>query len=163
MTRGPHIILARNVHIGTNKNKILFILDSSKTHDQGDKPQMIKISEAQPSMNKKPARRRQTLDKIDIKFCPFAILKKFAASRPPITKSEEQFFVSADGSPVLHTQMQAVLRSMIQQLSFRPELYNCHSLRIGRGGDMLRMGISVETIKKIGRWKSNSVFRYLCN
>ena len=29
---GPHCVLARNVHVGVNKNKILFILLSSKTH-----------------------------------------------------------------------------------------------------------------------------------
>ena len=32
VTLSPHAILAKDVHIGENKNKILFILRSSKTH-----------------------------------------------------------------------------------------------------------------------------------
>ena len=32
IAKSEHAILARNVHIGTNKNKILFILETSKTH-----------------------------------------------------------------------------------------------------------------------------------
>ena len=44
ITLGPHVILARDVHIGQNKNKFLFILNTSKTHNAGSKPQMVKIS-----------------------------------------------------------------------------------------------------------------------
>ena len=44
VTEGPHVILANNVHIGTNKDKILFILKSSKTHTKANKPQLIKFS-----------------------------------------------------------------------------------------------------------------------
>ena len=41
---GPHAILVINVHIGQNKDKILFTLMSSKTHNKGNKPQLVKIS-----------------------------------------------------------------------------------------------------------------------
>ena len=44
VTQGPHVILANNVHIGLNKDKILFILRTSKTHTAGSKPQMIKFN-----------------------------------------------------------------------------------------------------------------------
>ena len=40
----PHVILARNTHIGVNKDKLLFILLSSKTHSKGSHPQMVKIT-----------------------------------------------------------------------------------------------------------------------
>ena len=43
LTQGPHVIMVRNMHVGTNKDKILFILTSSKTHNPGDKPQRIKV------------------------------------------------------------------------------------------------------------------------
>ena len=39
VTTSPHVITVRNTHIATNKNKILFMLLSSKTHKRGDKPQ----------------------------------------------------------------------------------------------------------------------------
>ena len=44
VTAGDHPILARDVHIGANKKKILFLLRSSKSHNQGSKPQSVKIS-----------------------------------------------------------------------------------------------------------------------
>ena len=44
VTKGPHVVLAHNIRIGVNKDKLLFILRSSKTHNQGNGPQLIKIS-----------------------------------------------------------------------------------------------------------------------
>ena len=40
---GGHPIRAVDVHIGKNKKKMLFILRSSKTHGECDKPQVVKI------------------------------------------------------------------------------------------------------------------------
>ena len=44
LTKGDHPVLARNVQIGKNKNKMLFILRTSKTHWIDAKPQLIKIA-----------------------------------------------------------------------------------------------------------------------
>ena len=44
VAKSPHTILAHNTHIGSNKNKILFILLMSKTHGLADKPQKVKIA-----------------------------------------------------------------------------------------------------------------------
>ena len=38
ITQGPHVILAKNVHITTNKKKLMFLLRSSKTHQELDEP-----------------------------------------------------------------------------------------------------------------------------
>ena len=35
ITCSPHAILAQNVHMGINKNKVLFVLNTSKTHTKG--------------------------------------------------------------------------------------------------------------------------------
>ena len=69
---GPHVVLARNVHIGVNKNKMLFILNSSKTHTKGDKPQLVKITSTPTGVGevKKSA------------YCSFSLLKKYVAIRP---------------------------------------------------------------------------------
>ena len=40
---GPHVILAHNVHIGVNKQKMLFVLHTSKTDNLSDNPQIVKI------------------------------------------------------------------------------------------------------------------------
>ena len=44
LTSGEHPVLARDVHMGFNKRKVLFILRTSKTHWKNTKPQTIKIS-----------------------------------------------------------------------------------------------------------------------
>ena len=44
VTTSDHIVKATNAHVGTNKPKFMMILTSSKTHNQGDKPQIVKIS-----------------------------------------------------------------------------------------------------------------------
>ena len=77
-TCSPHAILARNVHIATNKNKLLFKLESSKTHNKGDKPQIIKIC---GKGNKKPI----------VSICPFITLKSYINTRPASKGEAEQF------------------------------------------------------------------------
>ena len=52
-------------------------------------------------------------------------------------------------------------KTAIRAERFDKRLYSVHSLRAGRANDLLKLGLSVETIKKLGRWKSNAVFRYL--
>ena len=37
-----------------------------------------------------------------------------------------------------------------------------HGIRLGHVTDLLNLGVSVETIKKLGRWKSNAVYVYFC-
>ena len=73
----------------------------------------------------------------------------------------EQFFVFADKSPISPSQLRSCLKLMIRKAGFDPRLYGTHSLRTGRTCDLLKLGLSVETIKKLGRWKLNEVFRYL--
>ena len=43
LAHSDHSVKGCDVHIGTNKNKILFILRSSKTHSKSSEPQIIKI------------------------------------------------------------------------------------------------------------------------
>ena len=44
LTFSEHAVRAKDVHVGTNKKKMLFVLHSSKTHDKGSKPQLIKVT-----------------------------------------------------------------------------------------------------------------------
>ena len=43
LTKGDHVIKAKNVHIGTNKNKILIVLYTSKTHQENSYPQQVTV------------------------------------------------------------------------------------------------------------------------
>ena len=144
---GPHCILARNVHVGTNKHKILFLLKSSKTHTKGSKPQLIKIS-SHPVGDTDKQTTTQT--------CPFNILREHIAVRPAAKHRNEQFFVFSDGTGVSIEQTRHVLRLLLKQLNFDASLYNLHSFRIRRCGNLYELGLSMETIKKIGHWKLSS-------
>ena len=44
LTDSAHAVKAEDVHVGVNKDKPMFVLHTSKTHNRGSKPQIIKIS-----------------------------------------------------------------------------------------------------------------------
>ena len=150
VTKSPHVILARNVHIGTNKDKILFLLESSKTHTKCDKPQMVKISS-----------RKNHDGKGSITICPFAALRNFIKCQRQSISEEEPFFIFQDRSAVTAPQARKVLKNALIQARLDPNGYFFHCFCSGRAGDLLDLGVSVETIKNLGRWKSNVVFTYL--
>ena len=53
LTQGDHPVKAKDVHIGTNKDKIMVILYSSRTHSKANYPQQIKISVSTAGDNKR--------------------------------------------------------------------------------------------------------------
>ena len=94
---------------------------------------------------------------------PFSLLQDFIKTWPASRSDTEQLFIFRDNSPVKPEQFRMVLKMLISNIGLEPHLYNGHSLRIGRTSDLMRMGVSVETIKHLGRWTSNAVFTYLRN
>ena len=157
VTCDSHPILAKDVHIGENKKKFLLILRTSKTHGLGTAPQMVKISA-------KPLRIKTGRELPGLKPpCLYMLLKTYAQLRGPYQCDEDPFFVFADHTPVAARHMSSQLKFFIKRCGFDQKQYGTHSLRSGRTCDLYKLGFSVETIKKIGCWKSNAVFRYLKN
>ena len=153
VSAGSHVILARNVHVGQNKNKLLFILETSKTHNKGDKLQMVKITCT-------PTREGVSPNPL---YCPFAITKQYLIHRPAAVTDNEQFFVFSDRMPVTPQHVRKMFAKVLLAAKLNPHAYLFHGLRAGRASGLLKLGLSVEMIKKIGRWKSNAVFTYLRN
>ena len=152
LTKGTHPVLANDVKIGSNKNKIKFILYHSKMHGRNNKPHEIIISSQKLNGNIKD----------DDEYCPFKLLNDYMRVRGPIRKgSAEQFFVFSDKSPVLASHMSKALKLLLKKANYNDSEFGTHSFRIGRSHDLLKLGLSIETIKCLGRWKSNAVFRYL--
>ena len=150
------------MHIGLNKDKFLFILKSSKTHTKGNKPQLIKLTrDNKVSIHPSHGRLAELQQSYEVKYCPFKTLQEFIQIRPPAADENEQFFVFLDRLPVKPNQMRSVLRTLLTRMQMEARLYNLHSFRIGRCSDLLKYGFSVETIKHLGWWKSNTVFKYL--
>ena len=93
--------------------------------------------------------------------CPFTTLKNYLKLRKSYRDKEEQFFVFRDRSPVTQWHFRKMLRDLLKLNNVDQAFYSTHALRSGRSCDLLDMGVSVETIRKLGCWKSTSVYTYL--
>ena len=129
ITTSEHVVKAGDVQIGVNKNKLLFILRSSKTHSKGSKPQQIKISSTavfDTDFNDE----RNT-------HCPFSIIRAYLEVRKDRIDDMEQFFVFSDRSPVKPHHMRSTLKNIIKTLGKDESLFETHSFRSGRSIDLM--------------------------
>ena len=150
-----HTVKAKDIHVGCNKNKILIVLYSSKTHDKESAPQKIKITEDFSLC-------KESLTGVSKRnFCPFKLIRLYITKRGNYLHDRENFFIFSDGSPVQPAMVQKVLRRLLNNLNIDQSLYDCHSFRIGRSCDLFKFGVPIEKIKKMGRWRSNAVYKYL--
>ena len=144
-TLSQHGLKACNVHIGINKDKLLLVLYSSKTHSKANHPQKICITA------------RDSKVSVPCCFCPFRLVREYLTVRGEYYIETDQFFVFSDGSPMLAAAARKVLRQCITRLGLTAHLYDFHSLRIGRSSDLAKFGFHIDLIKHWGRWKSNSL------
>ena len=151
--QSEHVIKARDVHVARNKKKMMFVLHSSKTHTKGDKSQIVKIQSIKPNSTE--------LNSRQVQWCPFGLLRKFLEVRQGFVITDEQFFIFRDGTPVTPAHMRCMLQKLLISAGMDTSVYQVHGLRTGKASDLLQKGVSVETIKKLGRWRSNAVFTYL--
>ena len=161
IAKSQHTIMAKDLRIGRNKNKIMYILRSSKTHAKSDHLQIVKISQKVAFRSVKKEKHRGKSQSIEV--CPYTILREYVGIRPWYRAFTEQFFVFSDNAAITPEHFRNILRKCLAKIGLDVQLYDTHSLRIGRTVDLLALGYSVETIKKLGRWKSNAVFANLRN
>ena len=150
-TASRHAIKATDVFIGHNKDKLKFVLYMSKTHGKGSKPQIVKISSQKVKGNKAPPI-----------TCPFRAVNNYlrVCNRKKLTINE-QFFVFRDRALVKAAAFTKILKKTIKMAGLNNKLYSSHCFRAGRTLDLMKMGIPFETIKLMGRWKSNTIYAYL--
>ena len=153
VTKGSHPILAADVHIGENKDKVLFVLRTSKTHWYDSKPQTVKICRVNAAYEAPKKNKHK---------CPFQLIRDYLAVRLPY-KTDEPFFIFRDRSPVRPENMRTTLKVILKRGGFDPKYYSCKGMRAGRAVDLKNFGLSIESIKNLGRWSSNAVFTYLKN
>ena len=146
LTKGEHPVLAKDIFIANNKNKMLFILRTSKTHWTDSKPQRVKITSSGNSHKRN---------------CPFEICREYINRRPKYNRDNEPFFIFSDRTAVEPKHINAILKLTLKIAKFDNRFYSTHSMRVGRTMDLFKAGLSVETIQKIGRWKWNAVYKYL--
>ena len=163
ITESEHTVKALNVHTAKNRDQILIILYSSKTHGGGDRPQKIKIHgktfiEVEDRKRTTNSYKKYTSD---CHFCPVWWMHHYTDMRQEIEKEEEQLFVFSDGSNLKPYHIRNLLRQIIRSFNLNEFLYDTHSLRIGRATDLFKYGVHIEDIKQLGRWRSNAVYKYL--
>ena len=132
-----HAVKVRNVHVGQNKDKILFILYSSKTHNKGSHLQEIRTSAdtlGHSAMSKKNSHRKRN-------FCPFKLTQQFMHLRGGFVNENENFFICSDGSAVTLSQVRTTLKFPIKKINLNPEVYSFHSFRSSRSCDLLKIAL----------------------
>ena len=93
VTQGSHLVMVTDVHLAKNKNKILFVLHTSKTHGLHNRPQSIKITfTGKTDINQKKGKREI--------MCPYQLFRTYIQHRPCYLCQKEPFFVFADNSSV---------------------------------------------------------------
>ena len=145
-----HAVKACNVFVATNKEKILLLLYSSKTHGAESPPQKIKITSSENYSGE------------TVHFCRFKIFERYRQLRGTTCQSfNEDFFIFKHKTKLTQTAIRKVLNLALCNLGLNPKNYGFHSMRAGRATDMINLGYPIEVIKHIGRWKSNAVYRYI--
>ena len=148
LTTGTHPVLTKDVYVGIEKDKILLILRTSKTHGLKSLPQKIIIESIQ-------------FQRHDAMFCPFTIVHRFMRIRGGYQDDAEPFFTFQDKSPVSPNHVCERLKQLLVAVNLDPTLYRMHSMRAGCALDMYKLGFSILQIQKAGRWKSGAVYHYL--
>ena len=151
LTSGTHPVLAKDIHLGSNKNNFKFLLRMFKTHWKNRRPQEIKISSITDWQQSKDAKL----------ICPYRNLRSYLEMWKGSDCENEPFFIFSDGSPVKPEHMRNTLKQMIQLAGLDPSVYGVHSIYGGRSRDLLQARMTVCQIKKFGRWYSNAVYLYL--
>ena len=139
VTQGTHPVLAKDVHIGVNKNKLKFILRTSKTHWIDSKLQIIKISSVDfNESNQNSNYQNENLGHHEEnQFCPYQILRNFLELRGGFKTIDEPFFVFRDRAPVTPEQIRKILKAAMTDEGFDANFYNFQSLRSGRTVDLI--------------------------
>ena len=162
-----HSVKAINVHEGRTGSKMLLVLYSSKTHGKESPPQRITVtstSELKVTEGKLTSITNKSTDKNSKShqhFCPVLWLKHYIALRQKIRNVDEQLFVFKDGTPLQPNHLRKLLRKILFNRDLDPTLYDTHSFRIGRANYLFKMNTPIDTIKNLGRWRSNAVYNYL--
>lgn len=144
LTNSPHQIKAENVHWTKNRTKLVVLLESSKTHTNTQKPQRVTIPGNEALKQ----------------FCPVKLLSQYFEIRDN-DHNNPALFVLQGGQPISAYMFRNCLQKILHNIGVDSSLYNSHSFRQGRCVDLKKLGYSLQTIQKAGRWVSSAILNYL--
>ena len=148
LATGNHPILAKDIHVGRNKNKMMLVLHHSKMHGLESLPQKIKIEASSKMIH-------------DAIFCPFKAVCDFLTIRGTYFQDHEPLFIFSNRAPVTLDQVHTCFKQLLTALDLDTTLYGFHSMRSGHATDMYKMGYSIVEIKQAGRWRLSTIYKYL--
>ncbi|XP_073476856.1 uncharacterized protein [Aquarana catesbeiana] len=90
--------------------------------------------------------------------CPVGAVREFLKVRPDC---QGPLLIHANGDMLSRFQFIAVFRKCLLGLGLEEREFSSHSFRIGAATEAARLGMEVETIKRIGRWESNRFQSYV--
>lgn len=94
----------------------------------------------------------------------FKLLQSFIHAFGLATCGPQAFIFHQDGLanlPLTRTWLCNGIKAMLTSIGVDPTCYSTHSMRAGGATDLLRANVSVDIIKKAGRWNSDEVLKYL--
>ena len=98
------------------------------------------------------------LGRTDTVLCPVGALLSYLVMRGP---GEGPLFRFKDGQALTRTGLVSALRKALAKAGLKPEMYAGHSFRIGAATTAAVCGVPVDTIKTLGRWKSQAYQLYV--
>ena len=107
LAAGNHPILAVNVHIAQNKQKLLFILETSKTHDKLSAPQMVKIAASGNVTGAQIIAEGLTVS------CPYESIRRYIKCRERILTPNKPFFIFRHRTPIAPYHIRQTLKIML--------------------------------------------------
>lgn len=131
-----------DVKISSDKSHLRITIRSSKTDQRG---QGVTLQIA------------ATHDAI----CPVQALLEYLHVRPVDIKRPGPLFCHINGQPLTRYQFSAVLKKALAALGGDYSRYQSHSFRIGAATAAAAMGVSVDDIKRAGRWSSDAFKTYI--
>ena len=85
-------------------------------------------------------------------YCPCEVICEYTLTHGVNKTADEPFFIFRDATPVKPENFHSILKACILDIGLDHDLYNTHRSRKGQAKDLIKAGISVETIKEMGRW-----------
>ena len=88
-------------------------------------------------------------------------MSHFFNDRGDFKDDNEAFFVYRDKTAVKVHTTHKMLKILLTWLGLDPILYGVRSLRIGRTSDLIKFNYKLEDVKRMGCWRSSTVFKYI--
>ena len=98
------------------------------------------------------------LGRTDLPLCQVAALLAYLMVQGP---GEGPLFRFEDGRALTRPRLVAAVRDALARAGLKPEDYSGHSFRIGAATTAAACGVPVDTIKTLGRWRSQAYQLYV--